>query len=112
MPRVFTLIVNVLYCSLLFNASQNHYSYCHLTIQSFKTYSTHYHCDGGPLCVARRIWLFNGILPKQYQFDDTENNKMIIKMFEINWLLACFIFRYCDYYTFVEELLFETFVNS
>lgn len=26
-----------------------------------KTYSTHYHCDGGPLCVARRIWLFNGI---------------------------------------------------
>ena len=25
-------------------------------------------------------------LPKQYQFDDTENNKMIIKMFEINWL--------------------------
>ena len=31
-------------------------------------------------------------LPKQYQFDDTENNKMIIKMFEINWLLACFYF--------------------
>ena len=46
-------------------------------------------------------------LMKQYQFDDTENNKMIIKMFEINWLLACFIFRYCDYYTFVEELLFR-----
>ena len=46
----------------VFTASQNHYSYCHLTIQSFKkTYSTHYHCDGGPLCVARRIWLFNGI---------------------------------------------------
>ena len=54
--------------------------------KALKTYSTHYHCDGGPLCVARRIWLFNGILPKQYQFDDTENNKMIIKMFEINWL--------------------------
>lgn len=54
--------------------------------KALKTYSTHYHCDGGPLFVARRIWLFNGILPKQYQFDDTENNKMIIKMFEINWL--------------------------
>ena len=29
--------------------------------KALKTYSTHYHCDGGPLCVARRIWLFNGI---------------------------------------------------
>ena len=72
--------------SLLFNASQNHYSYCHLTIQSFKTYSTHYHCDGGPYVLQGAYGYLMEFLPKQYQFDDTENNKMIIKMFEINWL--------------------------
>lgn len=75
--------------------------------KALKTYSTHYHCDGGPLFVARRIWLFNGILPKQYQFDDTENNKMIIKMFEINWLWPVLFLDIVIITPFVEELLFR-----
>ena len=46
-------------------------------------------------------------LPKQYQFDDTENNKMIIKMFEINWLWPVLFLDIVIITPFVEELLFR-----
>ena len=29
--------------------------------KALKTYSTHYYCDGGPLCITRCIWLFSRI---------------------------------------------------
>ena len=46
-------------------------------------------------------------LPKQYQFDDTENNKMIIKMFEINWLWPVLFLDIVIITPVVEELLFR-----
>ena len=49
---------------------------------------------------------FNAVLPEKFQFNDTENNKDIAKMFTHGWLVP-FLFRYCYTHTFVEELIFR-----
>ena len=49
---------------------------------------------------------FNAVLPEKFQFNDTENNKDIAKMFTHGWLVPFFL-DIVILTPFVEELIFR-----
>lgn len=109
--KVISMFGNVLVTLLIFYLMHVNHSIVRITIERFKQVKNHLLFIIITFVVVEAIsslynWLLN-FLPQSLQFDDTVNNKEVLKMFDVNWLIPVSLLAGVILIPLVEELIFR-----